>query len=119
MELGVGYGLSGWQLSVMPLLTGDHGRGVHLFVMGLGLSISFPDHPELVTGNPVWLNLDLIGYEHRFASGLSVGFALGATIGLWGGRVCPYIDGSCAQDELEDVRGHWSPQTRLKIAYWF
>ena len=119
IELGVGYGFTGWQLSVMPQLTGDHGRGVHFFVMGVGLSISFPDQPYEVTGNPVWLNLDLIGYERRFASGLSLGFVLGATIGLGGGRLCASIEAGCGEEQFHDVRGVWSPQTRLKIGYWF
>ena len=71
VEVGGGYGLSGWQLSVMPQLTRDHGGGRRIHVMGAGVSIAFPDQPYEASGHPVWLNVDVFGYERHFDSGVS------------------------------------------------
>ena len=119
IEVSGGLGFWGWQLSFMPkvVLGTDRDR----YVGGVGVSITVPPrHGECcdVDGSPTWLVVDAIGYEHRFDSGLALGFALGPVLGLGGGRICDYIEG-CLESDLHDVAGVWKGQTRFELAYWF
>ena len=87
VEVGVGYGFSGYQLSLMPKIAlgarHDH------FVAGAGVSVAFPIDPARASGNPVWLNIDAVGYEHRFDMGIALSVAVGLTAGLGGGEIWP------------------------------
>lgn len=116
LEGGVGYGLSGLQLSLMPKWV--FGRGRDHFVTGVGLAIAFPGDSRSASGHPLWLNVDVAGYEHRFDSGLAVSAAVGLTGGLGGGRLCVPADG-CEPQFLHDVTTYWGPQGRVGVAYWF
>ncbi|HLK93512.1 MAG TPA: hypothetical protein VKZ18_26715 [Polyangia bacterium] len=116
LELGGGYGVSGYQLSVMPKLAlGDrHDR----FVAGVGVAVALPTDPRLAAGHPLWLNIDAAGYEHRFDSGFAVSATFGVTGGLGGGQICLPPDG-CEQQFLRPVSAYWMPQGRVGAAYWF
>ncbi len=76
-----------------------------------------PGRSEPASAPPA-LIVDALAYEHRFDSGLALGFALGPMLGLGGGRICDYLDG-CAESDLHDVAGVWKGQARLQLAYWF
>jgi len=115
LEAGVGVGFSGIQVSLMPKLVlgspSDH------FVSGVGIAYTFAVDGTVTDGNPVWLNIDALGYEHRFANGLAFSFALGITRGLGGGRFCVIeCDGDA---DKSDVRRMAGPQARMGLAYWF
>jgi hypothetical protein len=116
LELGAGYGASGYQLSVMPKMV--LGRPHDHFVAGAGISLALPTDSRLASGHPIWLNLDALGYEHRFDSGIAVSAAFGVTGGLGGGEVCLPTDG-CEPQFLRPVSDYWFPQGRVGIAYWF
>jgi hypothetical protein len=121
VETGVGLGYTGLQISFMPKLVLGEGRD-H-FVAGAGLSATLPgvDAPlslgKFTTGRPIWLNLDLLGYEHRFDQGLFLSFALGLTKGLGGGRACELDCG--AGDYVRDVSKFTGATIRLGLGYWF
>ncbi len=121
LEAGTGIGATGFQLSLMPQFVTGEGR--NHFVAGAGVAVALPINDHTTEGHPIWLNLDALGYEHRFASGFSVSFALGITIGLGGGRYCRFSfdsDGVCDRPaDKENVRGLWTPQGRFQLAYWF
>ena len=89
VELGMGLGGSGLQLSLMPKLTlgdpQDH------FVFGAGVSVAVPWNDTSATGHPLWLNVDAIGYEHLSRGGLAFLAAAGLTHGLGGGQACDNI----------------------------
>jgi len=102
VEVGIGFGLSGFQLSAMPkLYIGSENR----LYTGAGVSLGL--FPGQVTD--VWFNWDIVGYEHRFENGLAVNFGVGYFRGLagsytplcWGGVNCstaaPATDLSGAQ----------------------
>jgi hypothetical protein len=121
VEVGVGYGLSGYQLSLMPKIAlgarHDH------FVAGAGVSVAFPTDPARASGNPVWLNIDALGYAHRFDTGIAVSVAVGLTGGLgggeiWAGQIC-LGQGACDVNSLQPVSNVWLPQGRIGVAYWF
>ncbi|MFL5304322.1 MAG: hypothetical protein ACJ8F1_03875 [Polyangia bacterium] len=116
VEVGGGYGYSGWQLSLMPKVTLGDGRD--RFVAGAGVSVSWPTDPRYASGHPVWLNVDVGGGEHRFASGLAISGSIGFTGGLGGGEICLPPDG-CEPQFLRSVTHSWGPQARLGAAYWF
>jgi hypothetical protein len=122
IELGGGFGYSGWQLSLMPKIAVDMAHGKHYLVIGAGVSVAFPTRTEAfgttATGHPVWLNVDGLGYEVRNQDGFSFAAAIGVTRGLGGGTVCRYVECS-APDDMGDVAGVWSFQTRIQFAYWF
>ncbi len=116
LEVGGGYGVSGYQLSLMPKIAlgapNDH------FVAGAGVSVAFPTDSRLSSGHPVWLNLDLVGFEHRFDSGIALSTAAGLSGGLGGGKLCFPPDG-CEPEFQEPVTHFWFPQVRAGLAYWF
>ncbi len=116
LEVGAGYGASGYQLSFMPKIALGGARD--RFVAGFGVSVALPDDARLATGHPVWLNIDAVGYEHRFDTGIALSAALGVTGGLGGGEVCLPPDG-CEPQFLHPVTEYWLPQGRVGVAYWF
>ena len=67
-------------------------------------------------GLPLWLDVDLIGYEHRFASGLVLMGSLGVSVGLGGGSYCIDCSGS---DDYGTVAGIVVPQGRIGIGKAF
>ena len=110
VELGVGLGLSGVQASAM-LKLGLLGNRTSRFVVGLGVAdtVSHQYNRE-VTGNPIWLNVDLLSYESRGVVFLS--FALGVTRGLGGGT---YDFGDSGANSLTD---QVLPQVRIMMGGW-
>jgi hypothetical protein len=116
VELGAGYGYSGYQLSFMPKLT--LGQARDHFVAGVGVAVAIPDDYRVASGHPVWLNIDALGFEHRFESGIAISTAFGVTGGLGGGELCLPPDG-CEPQFQQPVTHYWSPQGRVGIAYWF
>lgn len=116
IELGGGLGYSGWQLSVMPKLVLGDGPG--RFVAGAGVSVAWPTDGRVAAGHPVWLNLDVLGVEYEFDSGLAFSGSVGVTGGLGGGQICVPPDG-CEPQFLRDVNRYWAPQMRAGVAYWF
>jgi hypothetical protein len=116
LELGAGYGASGYQLSLMPKIA--LGRPHDHFVAGAGVSLALPTDPRVASGHPVWLNIDALGYEHRFDTGIAVSAAFGVTGGLGGGELCLPPDG-CEVQFQRPVTEYWFPQGRIGVAYWF
>ncbi len=116
LEAGAGFGLSGLQLSVMPKVVLGEGRD-H-FVSGAGASVAFLVDSQYVSGHPIWLNVDAVGYEHHFDNGIALSSSLGVTGGLGGGQICLPPDG-CAPEFFRDVSHYWGPQARVQLAYWF
>jgi hypothetical protein len=116
IETGLGAGFSGTQLSLMPKLVlgapRDH------FVTGVGIGYTIAPEQTKTAGNPVWLNVDALGYEHLFQGGFALAFAVGFTRGLGGGSTCVF---GCEGDGggKVDVRQLAGPQGRVGFAYWF
>jgi hypothetical protein len=115
-EVGAGYGVSGYQLSFMPKIV--LGQPRDHFVAGVGVSVAFPDNYRVASGHPIWLNIDALGYEHLFDTGIAVSAALGVTGGLGGGQLCLPPDG-CEPEFQDPVTHWWFPQGRVGVAYWF
>jgi hypothetical protein len=115
LEIGAGYGWSGYQLSLMPKIV--IGEAHDHFVAGLGVSVALPDNALFASGHPVWLNVDAIGYEHLFDTGIALSAALGLSGGLGGGAIC--FPDACEPQFLQSVTEYWLPQGRVGVAYWF
>jgi len=62
LELGMGAGYSGMQLSFMPKLS--FGARNHRVTTGIGVG-STVAAAVVTRGNPIWLNADILGYEFR------------------------------------------------------
>jgi hypothetical protein len=112
IELGLGIGFSGPQLSLMPKasLGSDRSR----FIFGAGPSVGADGHTVAST---YWLNVD-VGYEYRTPRGYSTLFAVGITRGLAGQYHdhCPLPD--CG-GTVEQVKGTTVPQVRFAWGHWF
>jgi hypothetical protein len=120
IEAGLGYGMSGVQLSLMPKWS--FGQR-HRLVLGLGPSLGLLPDGKSVS---LWLNGD-VGYELRAASGFSIAIVLGYTQGLagcLGGQCRP---GGAAWGDESDTQAwnseraadYASPQGRIVIGKWF
>ncbi|HXJ19006.1 MAG TPA: hypothetical protein VMT03_02150 [Polyangia bacterium] len=118
LELGGGYGYTGWQLSAMPKFA--TGSGAWRFVTGPGISVAIPTDSRRTTGHPVWLNLDL-GAEYDLSESFTVAAAAGLTAGLGGGDLCLPIDhcDTANPGKLHPVTNYWIPQGRVGFIYWF
>lgn len=116
IEAGVGRGFSGTQVSLMPKIVLGGARD-H-FVTGIGIAYTISPDTRFTDGNPVWLNIDALGYEHLFASGFAFSFAVGIDRGLGGGRFC-VVECDASPFDKQDVRTLAGPQARMGIAYWF
>jgi hypothetical protein len=112
LEAGMGFGPVGADLSLMPKLA--FGTAQDRVVTGAGLSVttgSRDAHPVL------WFNFDMVGYEHRYASGLSLSASAGLTLAL-AGRGC-FVDCGDPSFRDADAKGVWAPQGRVGVGYWF
>ena len=118
LELGMGIGYSGAQLSVMPKLV--LGSRAHRFTTGVGVSVGIPGlkvvggPPGTVLGRRLtpWLNADIAGYDYRSDSGFTLAAAAGLTLPLMNGCV-EGID-SCV-----NLHGLVLPQFRVGFGRWF
>jgi hypothetical protein len=106
IELGLGAGLTGYQLSAMPKLS--LGSPSNRYLGGAGLSLSLPTDGKF--GRVVWLNVDALGYEHRARSGWSVQVSLGFTYAL---------TNLSRDDDYHISAGFLFPQARLGFGRWF
>lgn len=111
LEAAVGYGFSGFQFSLMPKI--NVGNAHHRFVAGAGVSVAVlpwdadPKADEVM----VYLNVDLLGYEYRFADrGWFLSAAAGGTMVLRS----PYGDDHQFIQEFIPA-----PQGRLSVGYRF
>jgi hypothetical protein len=113
VEVGVGWGESGLQLSAMPkvALGSDRNR----FIFGCGPSTGLDRGGQ----TSYWLSLDL-GYEYRAPQGFVLYVAGGTTLGL-DGRMHHICFFECARDDQtsDSVRGLFGPQFRLGLGTWF
>ena len=115
-EVGVGWGLSGVQLSVMPKLALHHQSCA--LTSGIGGAVAFggpsvePGHDPAPSTVP-WLNFDALGVECPTWGGLSGSIALGLTMPL---RAFHYDFA-----ELGDTVKAFSllPQGRVSLGWWF
>ena len=115
LEVGLGQGYSGTQLSFMWKLS--FGSRKHRATTGIGIASTVAGS-EVTRDNPLWLNVDVIGYEFRSDGGFFFALAAGLFKGLGGGGVCP---GDCegGNQYAEDVTRFVGPQGRLLIGATF
>jgi hypothetical protein len=117
LEGGLGWGLSGIQLSFMPKLALG---GTCAFIMGLGPSLGvggpYADKGPVHQPQPGvvgWLNADVPGFECRSEAGFSFDFTLGLTMAL---TTFHYdiagVGGTIHQGDI-------LPQARLGLGWWF
>jgi hypothetical protein len=73
------------------------------------------------TGNPVWLNIDVVGVEYRSPSHFYAAGSFGLTRGLGNGTDEVKVAKTCGSDECyqDIVSGGWFPQIRGAIGAWF
>jgi hypothetical protein len=114
-EAGLGVGLSDLQVSLMPRLV--FGTDENRFTPGVGLAMGLPPHDHYVHGTPVWLTLELVGYEHRFRKGVTIFVAAGFMVGMGGGKYCDDCEAEESVSETE--KGHVYPQGRFGLGYAF
>lgn len=115
LEVGLGQGYSGTQLSFMWKLS--FGSRKHRATTGIGIA-STVARSEVTRDSPLWLNVDVIGYEFRSDGGFFFSLAAGLFKGLGGGAVCP---GDCegGNQYAEDVTRFVGPEGRLLIGATF
>jgi len=89
----------------------------HRVTTGIGLA-STVGPSEVTSGNPTWLNVDLIGYELRTDGHFFLALAAGLFKGLGGGGVC---QGDCegGNQYASDVTRIAGPQGRLLLGATF
>jgi hypothetical protein len=109
LEVGLGSGVSGTQLSFMPKLrTGSQGFN---YVFGAGLSVGIPlESPSEKSQE---------SYAFRATS---IWVAVGITVALGGGERsngCPLWRSDDEFCDWESIQGVFGPQARLIIANWF
>ncbi len=121
IELGADYGQTGVRGFAMPHLV--FGTEAHRISTGLGLSLATPaGQPfERLRGNVLWLDAEILGYEHALRSGLSVSVSAGVAVSLSGaehvdrcGRDCSWSSGQQLEDGTLIL-----PSFRAGIGYWF
>lgn len=117
IEAGVGIGGSGVQLSLMPKLL--FGSPFNHFICGAGLSLAVPTNPAEATGYPIWLNVDVVGFEHLSDNGFAFLIAAGLTQGLGNGRACGDVNPCDDPLQLKDVTRILLPQFRVGLGYSF
>lgn len=106
-EAGLGLGITGSQLSVMPKLA------LGAFRAGAGLAWSHGTDAHDTVHDVIWVNVDALGLDLVARSGLSLGLAAGVTI--------PLADSHWDVTELgADIRaGTIYPQGRISLGWWF
>ena len=90
-----------------------------------GVGVSYADGSSWAPGGSVWLNVDVVGVEIRSSSHFDCFFVGGFTYGLAGNRLQTKPGGGgdcsdkpeCALDSI--VQGHFAPQTRMGLGWWF
>ena len=100
-------------ISVTPRLV--LGSASNRYVPGVGVVLT-RDLGSGGHGLPVWLSVEPLAYEHRFATGLSLSVSAGISLGLGGGTYCFDCGGS---NDYESWLGKVLPQLRLGLGYWF
>jgi len=130
VELGLGYGVTAWQTSGMVKVA-LYGTPTFRLVMGAGLAYTsgapFSTQPignrgfGEGTGNPIWLNVDVVGVEYRSPSHFYAAGSFGLTRGLGHGTDQIKVAKPCGADECYDniVSDGWFPQVRGAIGAWF
>jgi hypothetical protein len=116
IESGAGFGVTGWQLSLMP--KAFFGTSHDRFVVGAGVSATL----GASSGLPIWLNVDLLGIEHRARNGFVFTAAAGFAKGLGGGDVPPtdcLQSFDCNHESAVPVREDRFWQGRLGFGYSF
>jgi hypothetical protein len=119
LEAGVGFGMSGLQLSFMPKLAIGSSR--HRLLLGIGPSMGVNVDDGATS---TWMNGE-IGYEYRAKGGFSLAVAGGFTAGLGGcTRATCRREGAFGDDDdstslfSERATDYAAPQTRIAIGYW-
>jgi len=116
VEGGLGYGITGTQLSVMPKVS--FGGSTCRFVSGFGASVGVggakaePGHGPNPGAIP-WLNFDAVGGECHASNGLSIQAALGLTM--------PLVSFAYDVADLGDTvhAGDLLAQGRIGVGWWF
>jgi hypothetical protein len=116
VEAGLGLGETGSQFSLMPkaFFGSEHDR----FVIGAGVSAT----AGASSGLPVWLNVDVAGFEHRAQDGFVLMMAAGFAKGLGGGTVQPtdcLRSLGCNGIASVPVQRDTFPQFRVGLGYAF
>jgi hypothetical protein len=116
LEGAIGYGPTGFQLSVMPKLALGGARCAFTMGFGPSLAIGGQQATEGHGPNPTvipWLNLDVPGLECRSRGG----FSFQATLGL----TMPLADFHYDVADLGDTvrAGEILPQGRVGFGWWF
>ena len=115
LEVGLGQGYSGTQLSFMGKLS--FGSRRHRMTTGVGIASTVASS-AYARDNPLWLNVDVLGYEFRSDGGFFFAFAAGMFKGLGGGAVC-IVDCEGGNQYAEDATRFVGPQARLLIGATF
>jgi len=113
LEAGVGAGLTGVQLSLMPKLTAGSQR--HKFVLGAGVSLGVGTQSLIRSDSAVvpFANVD-VGYQYVSRGGFTFNIAVGPTIVLGGRMSSGFFDGP-----LRDATGAAFIQCRIGFGYTF
>ena len=116
VEAGLGLGETGSQFSLMPkaFFGSEHDR----FVVGAGVSAT----AGASSGLPLWLNVDVAGFEHRAQDGFVLMMAAGFAKGLGGGTVQPtdcLRSLECNGIASVPVQQDAFPQFRVGLGYAF
>lgn len=110
VEAGVGLGFTGIKLSLIPRL--EFGSATRKIVTGAGPVYSFGISGNPFVGDGLWLNVDLVGYQERLASGWV--FSTSAGFAHAGDERCPQF-APCTVV----VRGTTLPQGRVGLGRSF
>ncbi len=120
VELGGGYGITGWQLSLMPKYAIDAGNHTH-YLIGFGPSVSLKklDPAQYAsefhsTGVGVWLNAEA-GLEHVLDSGVVFFVAGGLTGAVYGNYLIARSWTLFDTGKYMSVAGAWSFQGRIGV----
>ena len=123
-EVGLGYGVTGTQYSLMEKVAVGRPDSAIRFVSGAG--VAFASGSSYSPERSLWLNLDAAGLEVRSKRHFVFFLAGGLTIGLAGGRfqggLMPETDCSPYPDCTlrSKVPGYLAPQLRLGLlGFWF
>jgi len=118
-EIGVGYGISGTQYSLMQKIAFGTPRMRILGGIGVAYTVPHSGGPA-VTGNPIWLNVDIAGIEYRFRYHFLVFGAWGFAHGLGNGTIDTTITETAdGKPNISPVEKLWFPQARMGIGVWF
>ncbi|MGZ6144244.1 MAG: hypothetical protein ACXWLM_12965 [Myxococcales bacterium] len=124
VEFGAGYGITGWQLSVMPKWAKPIGSDTW-FLLGLGPSVSLKRLDPAAyasefhrTGVAVWLNADA-GVERASASGWIFFLSGGLTAAVYGNYLLSESWAILASGKYLSVAGALGLQCRIGVGHAF